>query len=299
MSEITRHAGTVIESIAELRAIADGVRAKGGKVGFFGTNGNLHVGHLTVIRAMGDECDLTIMPLHRGQVRQVPGLLEFDLPAGYARNFENDRALAIEAGIDIIFVSHIEDMYPRLPVQVHVMPNAELMSPWENAEDPAFVRMTATAVSKYWNIVAPCRYYLGEKDWVPLTVLRRVAEDLSFRVEIVPHPVVRTESGLCASSRNAKLSPEDLATAPVIYAALREAAAAIQAGERSNEAVRGLLRERVEPVAPVDYAEVVDAYTLQRTDPLEGDLRVLVSASFSGVHLTDNIGVTVDPAGGG
>jgi pantoate--beta-alanine ligase len=299
MNVTERHTGIVVESPAELRAITDRARAVGKRVGFFGTNGNLHVGHLTVIRAMSAECDLTIMPLHRGEVRQVPGLLEFDLPAGYARDFDQDRAKAVDAGIDLIFVSRRQEMYPHLPVAIHVTPVPELASPWENAEDPAFMRMAATAIAKYWNIVGPCRYYLGEKDWVPLTVLRRVVTDLSFPVELVPYPIVRTDSGLCASSRNAKLSADDLAAAPIINRTLQEAVDLIEAGERSASVVRRLLHDRISPVAPLDYAEVVDAHSLQRVDPLEGELRILVSACFGGVHLTDNVGVGLEPNAGG
>lgn len=155
------------------------------------------------------------------------------------------------------------------------------------------MRMAATAISKYWNIVGPCRYYLGEKDWVPLTVMRKVVEDLSFPVELVPCPVIRMEDGLCASSRNAKLTPEARVAAPALYAALQSAIEAIESGERRLDVLKTSLRERIAKVAPVDYAEIVDARTLRPVDPLEGDLRIVVSANFGGIHLTDNAGVTV------
>jgi pantoate--beta-alanine ligase len=124
-------------------------------------------------------------------------------------------------------------------------------------------------------------------------VLRRIIDDLSFRVELVACPIVRDEDGVCASSRNATLSAADRAAAPALYAALRVAVAMIEAGERSAGPVRAFLRKRIEAVAPVDYAEVVDAATLERVEPLAGDLRILVSADFSGVHLFDNVGVAV------
>jgi pantoate--beta-alanine ligase len=89
------------------------------------------------------------------------------------------------------------------------------------------------------------------------------------------------------------LSESDLAAAPVIYQALREAAALIEAGERSPEKIRTLLRDRIAPYAPLDYAEVVTSHTLKRIDPLAGDIRILASADFHGVHLFDNIGVSI------
>lgn len=289
---LERGAGRVVRTIAELRELADSTRAAGGTVGFMGTSGNLHTGHLTIMRRMVTECDLAIIPLYETEVKPVPGLLEFSLASGYQRDGERDRTLAMEAGIDVVFMPDRAETYRTLPVRVHVTPVPDLASPWENAEDPAFMRMTATAVTKYWNIVGPCRYYLGEKDWVPLTVLRKVADDLSVRVELVACPIVRLEDGLCASSRNAKLSLQDRAAAPTLYAALREAVALVEDGERRAAVVRDLLRRRVETVAKLDYAEVVSAYMLERVDPLRGELRLVVGADFSGVHLFDNVGVT-------
>ena len=279
-----------ITSVKELRAIADSVRAAGGTVGFMGTSGNLHEGHLSLIRRMRSECDLTIMPLF---LVPVPGLLEFEPGGAYARDFDKDRELAFAAGLDIAFEPTRDEMYPRLPLQVRITPDAALCYPWEGAENPAFMSMAATAQAKYWNIIGPCRVYCGEKDWIPLTVLRRAVEDLSLAVTLVPCPSERLPDGLCLSSRNARLSPTDRANAPQIYAALREAAALIDGGERSAGTIRAMLRARLSDLGAIDYAEVVDAASLERVDPLAGSLRILVSVDFAGVHLFDNIGVEV------
>lgn len=279
-----------IKSVAELRALADSARATGGTIGFMGTSGNLHEGHLSLIRRMRSECDLTIMPLF---LVPVPGLLEFEPGGAYAREFDKDRQLAFAAGLQIAFEPTREEMYPRLPLQVRIVPDADLSYPWEGAENPAFMSMAVTAQAKYWNIIGPCRVYCGEKDWIPLTVLRRAIEDLSLSVTLIACPTERLPNGLCQSSRNARLSPQDLAAAPGVYAALQEAEAAIRAGERSAPAVRALLQERLSPLGPVDYAEVVDAMTLRRVDRLQGVLRILVSVDFGGVHLFDNVGIEI------
>jgi pantoate--beta-alanine ligase len=286
-------AARIVRTIEELRSIAAATRAAGGTVGFFGTNGNLHDGHLTIIRRMVSECDFTVLPLHEGSLKPIPGLLEFDLDSGFERDIDSDRAMAAAAGVDVVFVATPEELYQHLPVRIHVVPDESLASPWENAEHPAFMRMTATAITKYWNIIGRCRYYLGEKDWVPLAVLRNVVDSLSIPVELVSCPVVRMDDGLCASSRNRKLSAGDRAAAPTLYKSLQEAANLIDSGERGVEPVRALLRERIEKVAKLDYAEVVDAYTLKRVDPLRGELRIVVGADFNGIHLFDNIGVVV------
>jgi pantoate--beta-alanine ligase len=279
-----------ITTVAELRAEADRVRAAGGTVGFVGTSGNLHEGHLSLIRTMRAECDLGIMPLF---LEPVPGLLEFEPGGAYTRDFDADRELAFGAGLDIAFEPTVADMFPRLPLQVRVVPDADLSYPWEGAENPAFMSMAATAQLKYWNIVGPCRVYCGEKDWVPLTVLRRMIDDLSLAATLVPCPSVRLPDGLCESSRNARLSPLDRANAPVLYAALQEAADLIVAGLRDPARVTELLRNRISKVAQIDYAEVVDAQSLRRVNPLAGELRLLVSADFGGVHLFDNLGLSL------
>jgi pantoate--beta-alanine ligase len=161
-----RGTARIIRTVAELRTITDAVRADGGTVGFLGTSGNLHFGHLTLIERMAAECDVAIIPLYETAVQPVPGLLDFDigLAAGFERDGSADRAKAKDAGVDVVFTPEVAEMYPRLPVRIHVDPDDALAAPWENAEDPAFVRMTATAVTKSWNVVGPCRYYAGEKD---------------------------------------------------------------------------------------------------------------------------------------
>jgi pantoate--beta-alanine ligase len=226
-------------------------------------------------------------------VEPVPGLLELSLAGGYERDGEADLALARSAGVDIVFIPERRHMYPDVPVRTRVVPDDDLAAPWENAENPEFIRMTATAVLKYWNIVGPCRHYFGEKDWVPLAVLRKMIADFSVPAELVSCPIVRESDGVCVSSRNRKLSERDRAAAPVLYAAIREAIDLVGSGERDGAVIRDLLRTRVGTVAAVDYAEIVDAASLRRVDPLVGDLRVLVGAEFSGVHLFDNAPVSV------
>lgn len=293
MNGLQRRQPRTITTVAEIRAEADRVRAAGGTVGFLGTSGNLHEGHLSLIRRMRAECDLGIMPLF---LEPVPGLLEFEPGGAYARKFNNDRELAFDAGLDIAFQPSVAEMYPRLPLRVRVMPDADLACPWEGAENPAFMSMAATAQIKYWNIVGPCRVYCGEKDWIPLTVLRRMIDDLSVAATLVPCPSERLPDGLCESSRNARLSSQNRANAPVLFAALQEAAGLIAAGERDAATITAMLYDRVSKVAKVDYAEVVDAQTLHRVNPLEGELRLLVSADFGGVHLFDNLGLTLGGA---
>jgi pantoate--beta-alanine ligase len=171
---------------------------------------------------------------------------------------------------------------------------AAISAPMEGAARPTHFAGVATVVAKLFNIAGPCRAYFGEKDWQQLAVVRRMAADLSFPVDVVGCPTVREPDGLAMSSRNIYLTPDERAVAPVIRAALLAGVDAIEAGERDPEQVRALMRRTIEaePLAGLDYVEVVDAATLQPADPLEGELRLLVAVRFGRARLIDNCGVT-------
>jgi pantoate--beta-alanine ligase len=136
-------------------------------------------------------------------------------------------------------------------------------------------------VAKLFNLAGPCRAYFGEKDWQQLGVVRRLATDLSFPVEVVGCPTVREADGLACSSRNVRLSPEERVAAAVLYRALSTATTAVAAGECDPAVVRRLMVNIVakEPQATLDYAEVLPD-------------RLLVAARFGNVRLIDNMGAT-------
>jgi pantoate--beta-alanine ligase len=138
----------------------------------------------------------------------------------------------------------------------------------------------ATVVAKLFNLAGPSRAYFGEKDWQQLRVVRRLAADLSFPVDVVACPTVRDPDGLACSSRNARLSPEERRAATVLHRALATAATAVAAGECDVEFVRRIMVNVVakEPLVTLDYAEV------------EGD-RLLIAARVGPVRLIDNLGV--------
>jgi pantoate--beta-alanine ligase len=153
----------------------------------------------------------------------------------------------------------------------------------------------ATVVAKLFAILGPCRAYFGEKDWQQLAVVRRMAADLSFPVDVVGCPVVREPDGLALSSRNVYLTPEERAAAPSLNRALGAGVAAIEAGERDPGAVRAAMHATIDPVreAEVDYLEVVEADTLAPVDPLVGAVRLLGAARFGRARLLDNEGATI------
>jgi pantoate--beta-alanine ligase len=278
-----------IATIGALRATLDEARAAGRTVGFVPTMGYLHEGHASLMRAARAETDVLVASVFVNPLQFGAGE---DLDA-YPRDLDRDTALATDAGVDLLFVPPVEEMYPE-PVLTTVSV-AGVSAPLEGASRPTHFAGVATVVAKLFSIVGPCRAYFGAKDWQQVVVVRRMARDLSMPVEVVACPTLRERDGLAMSSRNAYLTPEERAAAPVVHAALRAGAAAIGAGERDPAAVRVLMAGIIEaePLAGLDYAEVVDADSFAVPDPLTGNLRLLAAVRFGRARLIDNVGVTV------
>ncbi len=280
---------TTVATIAGLRRALDGHRAAGRTVGFVPTMGYLHDGHASLLGAARATTDVVVASIFVNPLQFGPSE---DLDA-YPRNLTGDTALAEAAGVDLLFVPATIEMYPeRIRTTVTV---AEVSEPLEGRTRPTHFAGVATVVAKLFAIVGPCRAFFGEKDFQQLAVIRTMVRDLSIPVEVVGCPTVREPDGLAMSSRNAYLSPAERAAAPVVHAALQAGRAAIEAGEASAAAVRALMAEVLasEPLADLDYAEVVDAASLAVPDPLQGALRLLVAARFGKARLIDNIGVEV------
>ena len=204
--------------------------------------------------------------------------------------------MAEAEGVDLLFVPGADEMYPT-PVLTRVSV-AQVSEPLEGAARPGHFAGVATVVAKLFAIVGPCHTYFGEKDFQQLAVVRRMVQDLSIPVEVVGCPTVREPDGLALSSRNAYLTRDEREAAPVIRRALAAGAASILAGERDPAAVRSLMAQIIEaePLAQLDYAEVVDADSFAVPDPLEGNLRLLAAVRFGRARLIDNVGVSAPAA---
>jgi pantoate--beta-alanine ligase len=278
-----------IATIADLRAALDAARARGRTVGFVPTMGYLHEGHASLMRRARAETDVVAASIFVNPLQFGAGE---DLDA-YPRDLDRDRSVTAAAGVDVLFVPDVAEMYPA-PVLTTVSV-AGVSEPLEGASRPTHFAGVATVVAKLFAIVGPCRAYFGAKDYQQVAVVRRMAKDLSLPVDVVDCPTLRELDGLAMSSRNAYLSPDERAAAPVVYTALRAGAAAITAGERDPAAVRELMAAVIEaePLAGLDYAEVVDADSFTVPEPLAGNLRLLAAVRFGRARLIDNVGVTV------
>lgn len=280
-----------IPTIAELRSTLDTHRAAGRSVGFVPTMGYLHAGHASLMDAARASTDVVVTSIFVNPLQFAPNE---DLDA-YPRDLSGDTALAAERGVDVLFVPATSEMYPA-PIRTTVSVGG-VSQGFEGRTRPTHFDGVATVVTKLFSIVGPCHAYFCEKDFQQLAVVRQLVADLSMPVTVVGCPTVRESDGLAMSSRNAYLTAEQRAAAPVLHQALQTGKAVIEAGERDPDAVVAAMEAVVaaEPLAELDYAAVVDAATFEVPRPLAGTLRLLAAARFGKARLLDNLGLVCEP----
>jgi pantoate--beta-alanine ligase len=262
----------VLDTIEAFRKELDAVRGAGKTVGLVPTMGYLHDGHASLIKRSAAECDVTavtvfVNPLQFGANEDL---------SSYPRDLDRDVAIAEDAGAVVVFAPPVEEMYPGGPVltSIHV---AEVSEGMEGATRPGHFDGVATVVAKLFAIAGPCRTYFGEKDFQQLAVVRRMAADLSFPVDIVGCPIVREADGLAMSSRNVYLSPVERAAATVLHRALQAGAADVA---NARDVMTAVVAS--EPLAHLDYAEVIEG---------NHEYRLLIAVRVGTTRLIDNLGV--------
>jgi len=283
----------VVDTIAGFRGHLDHVRREGRTVGLVPTMGYLHAGHVSLMERARDECDVVAVTIF---VNPLQFAANEDL-SSYPRDLPSDIARCEAAGVEVILAPDATEMYPR-PV-ITTVSVADLGASMEGAARPTHFDGVATVVAKLFNIAGACRAYFGEKDFQQLAIVGRMAADLSFPVEVIGCPIVREVDGLALSSRNVYLTAEQRAAAPVLHRALQAGAGLVLAGETDPEVVATLVADIIsaEPLAELDYAEIVDPQTMTRPEVLAGELRLLAAARFGTPRLLDNLAVTAPTAG--
>ena len=273
----------------EMRLAVKGWRAEGAFIGLVPTMGALHDGHMEIVRRARAGCERVVVSVFVNPTQFGPGE-DF---AVYPRDPDRDLAMLNAAGVDGVFLPEVAEIHrPGAETVVEVPRLSRMLM---GRLRPGHFRGVATVVAKLFNIVRPDRAYFGEKDYQQLAVIRRMVEDLDFGIEIAGVPTVREPDGLAMSSRNARLSPEDRAAAPVIHRALAEAARQARAGWTVAR-LRAWVRDSIasNPRADVRAVDIRDAATLA---PIRGapsaPAVVLVAVRFGDVLLIDQ--QVIDP----
>ena len=275
----------VINTIAQLQETLLAERAKGMSIGLVPTMGALHEGHASLVRKSVSENDITVVSIFLNPTQfNDPKDLE-----RYPRTLESDCAILEECGAQIAFAPSVAEIYPEPDTRQFSYPPTD--SVMEGARRPGHFNGVCQIVSKLFMITDPDRAYFGEKDYQQIAVIRRMVEDLKFRVDIIPCPVIREADGLAMSSRNTLLAPDEKAIAPNIYRILQESKALGLTVSETREWVVSNINEI--PGLEVEYYSIVDEDTLADIEDWSGSDSVVgcitVYCGKTPIRLIDHI----------
>jgi pantoate--beta-alanine ligase len=274
----------ILRTIDSVRQWVRVQRAQRRSIHFVPTMGYFHEGHLSLMRRARDDGGAVIVSIFVNPLQFGPNE---DLER-YPRDFERDRQMAQSVGVDAMFCPEAAEMYPAgYQTEVRVQ---TLSQPLCGRSRPGHFEGVATVVLKLFHIVTPDRAYFGMKDYQQVRVIQQMVRDLNLPIEVVPCSIVREADGLAMSSRNVYLSPDERAAATVLYRSLQWAQAQHAVGERDAHRLRDGVYAQIaaEPLARIDYVEVVDAETLQPIERLERPALVALAVFFGKARLIDN-----------
>ncbi|PQM29018.1 pantoate--beta-alanine ligase [Sphingopyxis lindanitolerans] len=276
----------IIRDIAMLRRAVSALKQGGKSVALVPTMGALHDGHLSLVRMGRRVADHVVVSIFVNPTQFGPA----EDYAAYPRDEARDAALLAQEGVALLWAPDVAVMYPG-GHSTHVEV-AELGADYCGAARPGHFDGVATVVAKLFNQVRADVAIFGEKDWQQLAIIRRMARDLDFAIDILGAPIARNTDGLALSSRNAYLSKDQRAAATAFPAALKAAAQAIAGGAEVGEA---LAKAESDIVAggfdSIDYVALADADSLERLSALRKPARLLAAARIGKTRLIDNLAV--------
>ncbi|MEN6410701.1 MAG: pantoate--beta-alanine ligase [Anaerolineaceae bacterium] len=272
----------VVTTFEELRAAR---KALPEPVGLVPTMGFLHEGHLSLVRRAKEKCASVVVSIFVNPTQFGP---TEDL-AAYPRDLDHDVALLESAGVDVVWAPTPEGMYPP-DYQTWVTVD-NVTKPLEGARRPTHFRGVTTVVAKLFIGVQPQMAFFGQKDAQQVVVLKQMARDLNFPIELEVCPIVRESDGLARSSRNTYLNPQERQAALCLSKSLAAARQAYADGERDAhrliETVMGVLNR--EPLAKVHYVSCADTNTLEELDTIKEKALISMAVYIGKTRLIDNL----------
>ena len=287
----------IIKAPHKLTSIIKSLKKRGKTIGFVPTMGCLHDGHVSLIKKARKENDIVVLSIFVNPTQFGP---KEDYKK-YPRNFSRDTAIAKKAGVDIIFVPEVKDIYPK-GFSTYVEEN-NLSHILEGVIRPNHFRGVTTVVLKLFNIVQPDISYFGQKDYQQAVIIKKMVKDLNLDTEIKVLPTVREKDGLAQSSRNTYLNKEQRKSATILYRSLTSAKRLIENGLTDAEEVKKRMREMIKKANPapdptsrrddagvnIDYIEIREPETLQPIKKITGNVVILLAVRIGKVRLIDNI----------
>lgn len=278
-----------VHSLKELRTILRGYRRQGKTIGLVPTMGNLHEGHISLVRKAAEAADIVVTSIFVNPMQFGAGE---DLES-YPRTLAEDQEQLEAAGNTLVFAPTASEVYPDGLAQQTQVIVPDVSDGHCGASRPGHFEGVATVVSMLFNMVQPDFAVFGEKDFQQLAVIRKMVRDLMVPVEVVGAPTVRETDGLAKSSRNGYLSQDERKVAPVVYRTLRETAEKLEEGHPDlqaleQDATAKLSKAGLRP----DYFNIVNSRTLKPATPEDSDITLLVAAFLGTTRLIDNLSIT-------
>ncbi|MFP3253540.1 MAG: pantoate--beta-alanine ligase [Hydrogenobaculum sp.] len=272
----------VCKDIDCVRVFIKSIKQQFKTIGFVPTMGYLHEGHMSLVKASKNMCDITVVSIFVNP-KQFGPKEDYNK---YPRNLERDLKLLEEAKIDMVFIPDVETIYPEgFSTTINIGPLADIL---EGTFRPGHFDGVCTVVTKLFNIVKPDKAFFGEKDYQQLKIIQKLVKDLNLDIEIVPIPTKREEDGLAMSSRNAYLNQEERRRASSIYRFLLKAKEAFEIGIKNTDKIIEYAKAVLD-VDVIDYIKIVDKETLEeKTTPSKYD-RILIAVRIGSTRLIDNV----------
>ncbi len=276
----------ILRTVAEIQAYTRARKQEGKTIGLVPTMGALHEGHLTLMRAAREKCDIVIASIFVNPVQFGPNE-DFD---AYPRRFDEDCQKLKTVSVDAVFYPESSEMYPE-GFCTHINVDGEITHKLCGAQRPGHFQGVAMVVTKLINLARADEAFFGQKDAQQIVVILRLAADLNLNVHINMVPIVREDSGLARSSRNEYLSADEKRAALILSRSLRKAAAAYASGERNVERLKKLVIDclNTEPLVCIDYVELYSFPELKAVTAIKQVSLLAIAVKIGKTRLIDNV----------
>lgn len=276
----------ILRTVAEIQAYTRARKQEGKTIGLVPTMGALHEGHLTLMRAAREKCDIVIASIFVNPVQFGPNE-DFD---AYPRRFDEDCQKLKTVSVDAVFYPESSEMYPE-GFCTHINVDGEITHKLCGAQRPGHFQGVAMVVTKLINLARADEAFFGQKDAQQIVVILRLAADLNLNVHINMVPIAREDSGLARSSRNEYLSADEKRAALILSRSLRKAASAYASGERNVERLKKLVIDclNTEPLACIDYVELYSFPELKAVTAIKQVSLLAIAVKIGKTRLIDNV----------
>lgn len=276
----------ILRTVKEIQAYARDMKAAAKTIGLVPTMGALHEGHLTLMRAAREKCDIVIASVFVNPTQFGPN----EDYAAYPRRFDEDCEKLATVPVDAVFHPEPAEMYPE-GYCTYVNVEGDITKKLCGAQRPGHFRGVATVVTKLMNLSRADEAFFGQKDAQQVVVIRRFVEDLNINVHIHMVPIVREENGLARSSRNQYLSPKEKEAALILSRSLQRAKEAYSFGEREPEKIKQVVIDTLatEPLAAIDYVDIYSFPALQPIATVDGQALLAIAVRIGTTRLIDNV----------